>query len=106
MTQTAELKTRIDTIQGRLARLRHGGARGEPVDVGDLTREIQAMSNRLVSVPAAAARPLCRDLMVLFDELDRLGRDMTAHRDAIKRELEKLSVNQRAAQAYGGGTNR
>ena len=49
---------------------------------------------------------MLHDLVGLFDELARLGDEMSARRDRLKGELEKLSVNHRAAHAYGGSGSR
>ena len=106
MTQVSEFKAQIQTLKRELNRTRHGLAQGELADVQALTREMQGLSARVASLPPDQARPVLHDLVGLFDELSRLGDEMSAQRDRLKGELEKLSVNHRAAHAYGGGTGR
>ncbi len=106
MTQIAEFKSQIQALKREINRTRHGLAQGELADVQVLTRELQGLSARVASLPPDQARPVLHDLVGLFDELSRLGEEMSARRDRLKSELEKLSVNHRAAHAYGGSTTR
>lgn len=106
MTQESEFKSQIQVLKRELNRTRHGLAQGELADVQVLTREIQGLSARVASLPPDQARRVLHELVGLFDELSRLGDEMKTQRDRLKGELEKLSVNHRAAHAYGGNTTR
>ena len=102
MKDARDAERLIDVARARLMAVRASLEAQQAVDLTDLGALIAQLMRALAGLPRDHARPLRNKMVVLFDELDRLGRELRAAHAETGDKLRDLAAGRHAAAAYSG----
>lgn len=101
MSGSQEINAELGAIEAELRRLRARVDAGETVEVSALDQRIEAVCDRIATVPADQAPPVKAALVSLMADLGDLAQAIDARLIELKQTLDGTSERAKAAGAYG-----
>lgn len=101
MSTLPDARASIADVTRQLNALSAALARGDAVDVSALDQAVQMLCEITAALPRQTGQKLRGELMALYQDLDRLEREMRAAHEALARQLKGLSRGTQTTQAYG-----
>lgn len=101
MSALTDARASIADVTRQLNAVAAALTRGDVVNVDSLDTAIQMLCQITAALPRETGRQLKGELLALYQDLDRLEREMRSAHEALALQLRGLSRGTQATQAYG-----
>lgn len=101
MSALTEARASIADVTRQLNAVAAAITRGDTINVSTLDKAVQALCRITAGLPRETGRQLKGELMALYQDLDRLERELRSAHEALASQLRGLSRGTQATQAYG-----